>query len=119
MSGLLNPSAGSVKASVWQGVPPNASIEDRLAALEKNLRTLRAEHASTERQVEEEARKQADAVISERRARELSTNEIKKQIETLGAGGLHLEALGLVCLILGVILATTSTEIADVLKNIL
>jgi hypothetical protein len=112
-------SAGSVKASVWRGVPPNASVEDRLAALEKNLTTLRTELADTEKRVEEEARKQDAAVASERRARELSTKEIKKQIETLGAEDLHLEAVGLVCLILGVSLATASTEIADVLKKIL
>lgn len=59
--------------------------------LEKNLTTLRTELADTEKRVEEEARKQNAAVASERRARELSTKEIKKQIETLGDEGLHLK----------------------------
>lgn len=109
-------SAVSGKCSIWRGVAPNASIEDRLAALEENVKTLRIEHADTAKRVEEEAQKQDAAVASEHRARELSTNEIKKKIETLGVGGLHLEAVGLVCLILGVILATASTEIASNLK---
>lgn len=105
-------STASGKCSVWRGVPPNASIDDRLAALEENLTTLRAEHASTAKRVEEEVQKQATAMASERRARELNTDEIKKQIETLGAGGLHLEAVGLILLSFGATLATLSTEIA-------
>ena len=105
----------SAKLSLWRGVPAGASIEDRVAALEANVNTVRAEHGETAKHVEEEARKQAEALASERRARELATDEIKNQIETLGAGGLHLEAIGLFWLILGVILTTVSTEIAHML----
>jgi hypothetical protein len=44
---------GSCKVSLWRGVPPGASVEDRLATLEENVKTLREEHGETGKHIEE------------------------------------------------------------------
>ncbi len=106
---------GTAKLSVWQGTSPEASAEARLAALEANVETLRTEHSETSKELQEEIRKRADAVDSERLARESADRDIRTQLETFGAGSLHLETAGLFWLVLGVALATAPTEVASAL----
>lgn len=106
---------GSARVSTWRGVPPDDTLEARVAAIEANLITLRDEHANTVRQVGEEARIRAEALASERRVRESAVTAIQTQLDTFGAGGLHIETAGLFWLFLGIVLATASTEVAWVL----
>lgn len=107
--------SGSAKISVWRGVAPDATLEVRVAAIEANLETLRSELAETAKQLQEETRNRTEALDSERHARESSVCALQTQLDTFGAGGLHLEAAGLFWLVLGVVLATTSTEVAWIL----
>lgn len=106
---------GSARCSVWRGVAPEATLEARVTAIEANLITLRDEHADTARQVGEEARIRAEALASERRVRESAVTAIQTQLDTFGAGGLHIETAGLFWLFLGIVLATASTEVAWIL----
>ena len=108
--------SGSGKVSVWRGVPPEASIYDRLAALAANVESLRIEQAGTAKVLQEETRKRIEAIDSERLMRESAFIDIRTQLGTLGAGGLHLEWAGVLWLILGVVLATAPSEIAGWLK---
>ena len=108
--------SGSVKLSVWRGTPAEASIEARLAALEANLATLRTEQAETVKEFQEATRKTNEAVDAERRARESAVTALRVQLEGLGAGGLHVEMMGVFWLVLGVVLATVPGEIAAALK---
>lgn len=107
---------GSGKVSVWIGVPPGASIEDRLAALKGNVESLKTQQAEIAKELQEETRKRFEAVDSERRKRESAVIDIRRQLNTLGAGGLHLEWAGVFWLFLGVFLATIPSEIAGWLK---
>lgn len=107
---------GGGKVSFWIDVPPEASIEDRLAALEANVKSLKTEQAETAEELQEETRKRFEAVDSERRKRESAVIDIRSKLNTLGAGGLHLEWAGVFWLVLGVILATIPSEIAGWLK---
>jgi len=107
---------GGGKVSFWRDVPPEASIEDRLASLLANVESLKTEQAEIAKELREETRKRIEAADSERRKRESAVIDIRRQLDTLGAGGLHLEWAGVFWLVLGVILATIPSEIAGWLK---
>jgi len=114
-AGLLSLSA-SLKGLVWEGVSPEASIETRLAALQVNFEILRTEQAEIAKKLQEETTKWMEALNSEHQMRELAIIDIRKQLEALGAGTLHIEWVGIFWLILGVVFTTIPTEIAGVLK---
>lgn len=107
--------SGTAKVSVWRGTPPDATVEARLAALEANIATLRTEQAETAEELHKETRKRTEALDLERQARESAARDIGTQLETLGAGSLHLETAGLFWLVSGATLATVSTEAANAL----
>lgn len=107
--------SGSAKASVWRGVAAGATLDARVAAIEANLETLRGEQEEIVRQIQEEVRNRTAALDSERRTRESVVGEIQIQLDTFGAGGLHIEAAGLFWLVVGIVLATASTEVAWIL----
>jgi hypothetical protein len=107
---------GGGKVSVWLDAPPKSSIEDRLAALLANVESLKAEQADIAKELQEEIRKRIEGVDLERQMRELAVIDIRRQLGTLGAGGLQLEWAGVLWLILGVVFATVPSEIASVLE---
>jgi hypothetical protein len=114
-AGIYALSGMSAKLSVWRGTPADAPIEARLAALEANLATLKTEQAESAKEFQEVARKTNEAIDAERRARESTVTALRVQLEGLGAGGLHIEMMGIVWLFLGVVLTTFPGEIAAVL----
>jgi hypothetical protein len=107
---------GGGKVSGWIDVPPESSIEDRLIALVANVERLKPEQDGIAKELQEESRKRIEAIDSERRIRESAVIDIRRQLGTLGAGGLQLEWAGVSWLILGVVLATAPSEIAGWLK---
>lgn len=104
------------RASVWLGTPPNASVEIRLATLEANILRLREEQSEIEKRVHEETRHRNEALKAEREERQTVTRELRTQLDTFGAGNLDIEAAGIFWLVVGVMLATASPEIAKGLK---
>lgn len=114
-AGIYAISDMSAKLSVWRGTSTEAPIEARLAALEANLITLREEQAGAAKEFWEATRKSNEAVDVERQAWESAVTALRVQLEGLGAGGLHIEMLGIVWLFLGVVLTTFPGEIAAVL----
>ncbi len=111
--------SGSAKLSVWRGFPPDAPVEIRLAAMEANIETLRKEQAESFKELQEETRKRVEALDSERQSRVAALTELRTQVDTLGAGGLHLETAGLFWLVVGVVLGTAPTEIWRALSCLL
>ncbi len=96
--------------------PPDSSLETRLTALQANIETLKTELAETARELREETTKQIEALSSERQTLELAITKLRTQLDTLGAGNLHLEWAGVLWLTVGVVLATVPSGIAGVLK---
>ncbi len=109
--------SGSARLSVWHGVPADASLEARMHALEANVATLREEYDQNTQECHEAMKKTNDALTSERRERQATVGRLQEQVEKLGAGGLHLELMGVVCLFLGVVLATISKELAALVSR--
>jgi hypothetical protein len=60
-----------------------------------------------------------DGLEVEARSRELVDQRLQKQLEEFAAGGLHLESIGLLWILMGVTLATASVEIAWLLKRLM
>jgi len=115
-SGNVVASGSTAKISVWRGAPPDSSLDARIDALQANLETLRTEHADTSRELRDEVRVRAEQVDLERRARETAIGDIRSRVDTLGAGGLHIESAGLFWLIVGVVLGTVPGEIASLVR---
>jgi hypothetical protein len=60
-----------------------------------------------------------EAVEYESRSRELADQRIQRQLEEFAAGGLHLETIGLVWLLLGVTLGTAPGEVVWLVKMLI
>jgi hypothetical protein len=100
--------AGQAKATLWRGTSASSSIEDRVVALEANVQTLRKELTNLEQWAQKETQERQDTDNVERQKRESNYKDINATLESLGAGNLPLETLGLIWLALGVILSTLS-----------
>ena len=119
MSGASSSSAiGSATLSIWRHAAQSAPVEDRVTALEGNIETLKQDIESATKRAVESAGRLATELNAERQAREATDSAIRSQIEKFAAGGLHIEATGLVWLIFGIVLATIPTELAKLLQLI-
>ena len=89
----------------------SASLEERVAILEKNLEQSNLAIHQAQRRLDDESARKARAVESERQYRETADDKNRQLLEEAMAGGLHLEAIGVLWLFVGIILATASSEI--------
>lgn len=104
---------GSARLSV--DVRPDATLEERVAAIESRVRELDQRHEETRRLLDREARDRQAALDEERTTREKVDNEIRSNLTLSQTGGLYLSVVGLVWLSLGLTLSTASVEIARLL----
>jgi hypothetical protein len=88
-----------------------ALIEDRLAGHDDLIRKMETNIAG-------ESHLQREALQSESRSRESADKTLQRQLEEFAAGGLHLEAIGLFWILLGVSLATASVEITWIIDKL-
>jgi hypothetical protein len=93
-------------------ISKDAPIEQRLDALETHVETLSNLVHAARHDVENKFRTQKGALDEERRERTTGDTSIRKLIDEAVAGGLTLEVTGVVWLVLGLVLANASTELA-------
>lgn len=118
--GLASGSAsGSAYGFGWHGIPDNATIDDRLSVLEKNLDTARQLALDAQKQGQVLEAKLQSKLETEISQREVSDRALGAKLESVGAGNLHLEAAGVFWLIVGIILGTAPTETGAVFRWIL
>lgn len=111
--GIASASAvGSAYAFGWHGVPDNATVEDRLVVLQKNLDTVKQLALDAQKQAQVEAAKLDSKLEAERREREASDRALGAKLESVGVGNLHLEGAGVFWLIVGIVLGTVPNEMA-------
>lgn len=115
-SGELVVAGALVRGDVTVGTSANATLEQRIHALEKNLEALRSSFHEHRREVESKLDKNANALEEERQKRSDEDLANRKLLEEAVAGGLTLETRGIVWLIFGVIFATASDDIALLLS---
>lgn len=97
---------------VHKGLPPGASMEERIARLEGRADELQEQADELERQLEEKHKEMLGALKEERQAREADTAAVRKKVAQVDTGGLHIEWMGVWWLLFGVTLATLSPELA-------
>ena len=108
--------SGSGDLSFWHGTSAEASVETRVAVLEKNLEILKKQSRGTVNRLKEEIKTRNEALNCERQTREQAIGDIRTLLETFGAGGLNMERIGISWLLLGVIFASIPSEVARGLR---
>jgi hypothetical protein len=101
--------------SVWHGAA-DQSLERRVEALEKNLESLRQDHRDAVKDLREADDQLRRNFKSESADRRTSDQELRRKIEGIGAESLHIEVMGVLWIVVGVVLATASAELATLLR---
>jgi len=118
-TGSIGMAGGEARLSTWQGVPPDADLPARVAALEANVDRLRADIQQHDKDIQAERQQRAEALAAERQLRESTTRDLRTQLEGLGASGIHVEWAGVYWLVVGTVLATIPAEVAGLLRLLL
>ena len=111
-AGSMGISSASGRGHATHGPGPNPTTESRLDALEKNITGLHDRISGTEREMDADFRKAADALKVESNARSAEDQAIRDKLEATGTGGVHISAIGAIWLFVGVVLSTASVEVA-------
>lgn len=93
------------------------SLEDRIKILEANYKQLQTDFEQAQKDFTNKVVNLKDAITAESDIRKKTDTIIQKKLEEFSVGGLHIESMGLVWLILGVTFATLPTEIAYLLSR--
>jgi hypothetical protein len=107
---------GKGRAHVTHGPGANPTVDSRLDALEKNIASIHERITVTQREMDAELNKTNDALNREEQLRATEDKAIHDKLEATGTGGVHISAIGALCLFVGVILSTAAPEIACFLK---
>ncbi|HAL56329.1 MAG: hypothetical protein A2X96_12455 [Syntrophobacterales bacterium GWC2_56_13] len=95
---------------------PNPTIEARVQALEENLKLVNDRVSQTQNEMDREFRKQSDTLKQEQQVRADEDQHIRAKMEATETGGLHISAMGALCLFVGVIMSSVASELAMWLK---
>jgi hypothetical protein len=101
---------------VTSSPPQDATLEQRVASLEANIRHLNKRIDDGLNELDELQRLQTDALRKETQERTAEDAKIAGRLESSSTGGLHISAIGALWLFVGVILSTAAPEIAHWLK---
>lgn len=94
----------------------DASVEDRLAVLEKNIILTNQRINQTQREMDDAIRDANNALEQEVNKRASEDQSIHDKLEATGTGGIHISAIGVLWLLVGVTLSTASQEIAKLFQ---
>ena len=88
-----------------------STIEERVAQLETDLRSLTGRVDSVAEDMRQEALARENALAAERQARQQEQADINTKMALFATGGIYVSLMGVVWLFIGVTLATASNEI--------
>jgi len=112
----ISTAVGRARGFQTFGPGQNPNTDTRLDALEKNIAAIHERITATQKELDEEIQKSADALMGEAQARQTEDSEIRKKLEATGTGGVHISAIGASWLFVGVVLSTAAAELAALLK---
>ena len=112
MSARLGGFGVIARGSISAGVGPNATVEERMRALETNIDLLGERISHVETEMDNKFRAHAQTLMEEQLARASKDEIITAKLEATETGGLHISAMGVLWLFVGVIMSTASQEIA-------
>jgi len=91
------------------------TLETRVEKLEKALNVLKEQHGKMLRTLEDNLSRVESLVHDEGNKRQLGDADISKMLEEVAVGGIHLEVVGLVWLLLGMFGTSIPKELAKLL----
>jgi hypothetical protein len=112
-TGRFSLRTGHVRARV--GVGQNATVEQRVHALEQNLKILSSELTEVRSSHDLKLAKIETALEEEKKQRVAEMGQLSRQLEDLAVGDLHLETIGLFWLVLGILFTNIPNEISRLL----
>jgi len=112
----LSMTGGKLRGHQTFGAGANPTVESRLEALEKNITAIHERIRSTQKDMDEEFLKAADALKAEANTREQEDLKVRELLKEYGTSGVHISAIGALWLFVGVILSTAAPELAALLK---
>jgi hypothetical protein len=108
--------AGAGSATLGRARNANATVEERVAVLEADLEALRTEHTKHVARFSSEVSRLGTDLKSELQARTSADTALRSKIEAFAVGGLHLEAVGLIWLSVGILASSVPQRIAVLLE---
>jgi hypothetical protein len=100
------------------GAPPNATIDQRVAALEADLANYRKEVEGRIAGINRKIDAVVQSVHDEASQRRAAIDATQSKIESVAVGGLHLESMGLGWLLMGVVFTSIPSEIASLVVRL-
>lgn len=91
---------------------PDANLQERLKHIEQGLETIQKRIEDAERQFDRELSATNGQLVVEAQAREAADKEVLNALESSSTGGVHISAIGALWLFAGVVLSTSSQEMA-------
>ena len=109
LAGLGGFGTGTV---AWPSPPADASLERRVESLEEMLSIVRDQALQAERKTAETLRQHSEALDQEKQTRAEDDRAIREKLADAQVGGLHVSAMGVTWLLIGLVLTTGSIEFA-------
>lgn len=103
-------------AIVSSTAPPNATVEERISVLEKNIQHLNKRIDETQTEMDQGFRAQSSALEEEKQNRSREDQLLSEKLEATETDGLHISAMGALWLFIGVSLSTASVELSTWFK---
>ena len=113
----LAAATGKGRASVTYNAGPNATLDARVEALEKNMASIRNEIAAVEAERDDGFQKVKEEIRSEVQAQEADDKKLGEKVEASATGGIHISAIGASWLFVGVALSTAAPELATLVNK--
>ncbi len=107
---------GKLRASCTHRADRDATIDARVAAIEKNIDAIHNRISQTQQEMDAEFAKAAEAIKREEQLRQFEDLAIRETFEATETGGVHISAIGALWLLVGVALSTAAPEIAAALQ---
>jgi hypothetical protein len=92
-------------------------MEVRVNDLEKNMAFIRDSLSELQKQIDANMDRQIEALDQEKQTRARSDQQISNKLEVAQVSGLHVSMMGVVWLVVGVIMSTSSIELACLLQH--
>lgn len=105
---------GGARGQVWSNAKLDASVEDRLGVLEKNLERVREGLEQMRSTIDSKSNELDAAITKEKLAREGADREFQETLRAAKTGGLHITAMGAWWLLVGVTMGTIPNDIANI-----
>lgn len=100
------------RAIAWSGVPNEATVQQRLEAVEKNVRAVREDVSAFQNEIDDWKRTQDEDMKRERTDRAAADDAIHRKMKETETGSLELNASGLWLVFFGTIYSTFPVELA-------